>query len=215
MTKIKKFIFGVIAQLVVLLKRVKYQNIFTLAFWRNGWKRITAIACSVAISILIIVLLISGQRNIGAQEAGWQIYHLAQNIRRYYQTRPDFWGLSTAYVIQQKIYPTDMLTDSDYLIGYFGNQVVVGADIDGNPVMPTAKQFVIAYKGLSKLQCVGLASNNFNRDFWLGIGAVSLANNQQTYTFSWSGTEHTLPVSKSQAKKLCSSNNNSIVFHFE
>jgi hypothetical protein len=161
------------------------------------------------------VLLINNQRGIGSYEAGRQIQQLSQNIRRNYQTRPDFWGLSTQSVIQQRMYPSDMLVDNHNLIGYFGNRVTVGADVDGNPIMPTSKQFVITYKGLTKAQCIGLISNKFNREFWLGVGRVSLINNQRVYDFNWSGSEYVLPITKSKAKELCSNNNNNIVFHFE
>ena len=197
-----------------MFKISKCKDIFTLSFWRSGWKRIVLIASAVAISILFIVLLINGQRDIGSQEAGKQIYCLSQNIRRSYQVRPDFWGLSTRSVIQQKIYPSDMLVDNDNLIGYFGNNVEVGADINGSPVMPTSKRFIIAYKNLIKPQCVRLISSKFNQEFWFGIGKVSLINNQRVYDFSWSGSENVLPVSKSKAKELCLDSNN-IVFHFE
>ena len=215
MSKIKDFDFRFVAKFIDVLKITRYRSVLTLTFWRNGWKRIIAIAGAVAISILVVMLLISGQRGIGAQEAGRQIHQLAQNIRRHYQVRPDFWGLSTQSTIQQKLYPSDMRIDSNILVGYFGNEVVIGADIDGNPVMPTSKQFIIAYKNLSKLQCIGLISNGFNREFWLGVGSISLVSSGQTYSFSWADATYTLPVSKSKAKKLCSSNSNSIVFHFE
>lgn len=215
MSKIKEFVRIIITKLTVLLKRINCKDFFTLSFWRDGWKRICIIASAVAVSTLVMILLINGQRDIGSQEVGKQIYQLSQNIRRTYQIRPDFWGLSTQSVIKQKIYPSDMLIDSNNLIGYFGNKVVVGSDINGTPVMPTSKQFIIAYKDLTKPQCVGLVSNKFTQEFWLGVGRVSLINNQKVYDFSWSDTENILPISKSKAKELCLDNNNNIVFHFE
>ena len=59
------------------------------------YRIILGIAGSVVIVAMILVLLISGQRDIGTQEAGHQLNLLAQNIRRYYKTTPDFWGLDT------------------------------------------------------------------------------------------------------------------------
>jgi hypothetical protein len=215
MSKTKEFITKRITVFCTLLKNAGHIDIFNLAFWCKGWKRIVTIAGVVAINTLIIVLVINGQRDIGAQEAGRQIYNLAQNIRHHYQARPNFWGLSTQYVVQNKLYPTDMRFDGNNLVGYFGNKVIVGGGADGTPVMPSVKQFVIVYKDLSKLQCIGFISNKFNNDFWLGIRRVSLNNEYKTYNFGWTKDTYILPVPKSTANKLCSNNNNSIVFHFE
>ena len=108
-----------------------------------------------------------------------------------------------------------MSTNDDTLIGYFGNPVEVGSDKNGTPVMPTMRNFVIAYNGLTKDQCLALASNRFDQNFWLGVTGVTVANESKEQTFDWTSKEFTLPAAKSSLKNICRAKNNSVVFHFE
>ena len=197
-----------------ILQKIK-QKLTSRYFWRNNRKRLLLIGSSVAIAILVMLLLIGGQRDIGAQEAGHQLNLLAQNIRRHYKTKPDFWGLNTKEVITKKIYPATMTTEGDVLRGYFGNPTTVGSDIIGTTVMPSGRGFVIAYHDLSKLQCLGLGSYKFNSDFWFGVTQMSISNSSGTENFVWGSQEHSLPAKKAKIKKLCRPQNNTIAFYFE
>ena len=101
------------------------------------------------------------------------------------------------------------------LKGYFINDVTVGADKNGEPVMPTSRQFVIAYHGLNKAQCVGLAANRFDKDFWLGVSVLEIANADESKMFDWSTKELVLPMEEKNAKKYCQNKDNSVIFYFE
>ena len=184
-------------------------------FWRNNRRRLFFIAGSVVIVAMILVLLISGQRDIGTQEAGHQLNLLAQNIRRYYKTKPDFWGLDTRKVIENKIYPSSMTTEGDVLKGYFGTPTTIGSNLNGAPVMPSGKQFVLAFHDLSRLQCLELGSYKFNSDFWFGVTKMSLSNAGGTQEFEWGSNDFGLPAKKTKLKMLCRSQNNTIAFYFE
>lgn len=196
-----------------MIKKI-INKILSKFFWQRQWKNIAAVAAGVLIIGLILSLLIGGQQDVGAQEAGNQVVNLAKNIRSHYQSRPDFWGLSTREVITKKIYPTDMTVNDDILLGYFGNPVEIGADKNGTSVMPTMRNFVIAYNGLSKDQCIGLASNRFDQTFWLGVTAVTVVNGSNEQVFDWTSKDFMLPAAKNSLKKICRSKNNSIIFHF-
>ncbi len=190
------------------------QKITKTAFWRRHWKIASLVGGGLFIIILFGVLLVGGQRDVGLSEAGAQIAELAQNIRAHYKMRPDFWGLSTQEVIAKKIYPSMMTTDGTTLKGYFANIVEVGADENGTAVMPTARTFVIAYKGLTEQQCVGVATAKFGHNFWLTISGMEIISDKGRQMFNWSNTDFMLPASKGIVKKLCG-NRNMLVFYFE
>ena len=182
---------------------------------RQYGRLIAAVASAAVVVVIIAALLIGGQQDIGAQEAGQQIIKLAQNIRNRYQTRPDFWGLSTAEVIRQKMYPLSMTAEGGKLTGYFGNRVQVGADASGTAVMPTVRRFVIAYNGLNRKQCLALGTYKFTRDFWLGVSGMTIEAEGAQRLFDWSSKELALPAAKDIVGKICRSQKNNIIFHFE
>ena len=188
----------------------KLQHLFRQRRWP-----IAITAGAAAVVVIIAVLLIGGQQDIGAQEAGQQISKLTQNIRNRYQTRTDFWGLSTAEVIRQKMYPLSMTAEGGKLIGYFGNEVQVGADASGAAVMPTVRRFVIAYNNLNRKQCLALGTYKFTPDFWLGISGMTIETEGAQRLFDWSSKELALPATEDIVGKICRSQKNNIIFHFE
>lgn len=180
------------------------------------WNVVIISAAVALVVVLVAILSLSGQENVGSSEAGKQLSQLAQNIRNFYQTRPDYWGLSTQEVIRQKIYPSSMKVVDGYLVGYFNNEVQIGADQNGMAVMPTVKEFVIAYHGLNRSQCMALATAKFSQDFWLGVSSMTITNDVQTREFGWSNRDSGLPANKDSVNEICSRNeSNSIIFGFE
>lgn len=179
------------------------------------WRIVIISALVAALVVIMFIILISGQKDVGANQAGLEITKLAQNIRNRYQTRPDYWGLSTNEVITKKIYPLSMKVEGNGLKGYFDNEVMVGADEKGTAVMPTSRKFAIAYNNLNEDQCIGLAANKFDKDFWLGVGGLKIANEKTNQMFDWSSKELVLPMEEKVAKKYCQRGNNSVIFYFE
>ena len=153
------------------------------------------------------------QESSGTSEAAAELEQLAANIRRYYQNRPDYWGLSTQMVLDKKIYPNKMLKNNQ-LVGYFGNPVLVGNGPEADVLMPGARNFDIIYKDLNKKQCVGLASFKFSQNFWLGVTGISIINNDNNQFFTWDDEENGLPIQKNRANAICESNN-TIIWHYE
>ena len=153
------------------------------------------------------------QENSGTAEAATEIEQLANNIRRYYQNRPDYWGLSTQMVLDKNIYPNKML-ENNQLVGHFGNPVLVGNGLNADVLMPGSRHFDIIYKDLNKKQCVGLASFKFSRDFWLGISEISVISDGQSQAFTWDDEKNGLPIQKNRAKAVCKGNN-TIIWHYE
>lgn len=146
--------------------------------------------------------------------AGAQADELSQNIINHYKHKPDYWGLSTNEVIKQKLYPDTMKTEQGRLIGSLDNRVEIGADENGNTVMPTSKNFVIAYNDLNKQKCIGFGGHKFSEQFWLKVSKITVKNETTSQDFIWGDKKHGLPVDVNQLKDLCNKDNNSVVVHF-
>lgn len=136
---------------------------------------------------------------------------LAGNIRRLYQSRPDYWGLNTQMVLDKKIYPNKM-GENGKLISVLGNEILVGDGVSGNVLMPGSRNFDITYQGLTKKQCIQLVSYEFDQSFWLMVMGLTIAYKDTQQLFTWDDPEYKLPVSKANAKKLCK-DGSAIVWH--
>lgn len=164
--------------------------------------------------ISAVCMFVLSKENRTYKQAEAQIIELSQNIAKAYQAKPNYWGLSTAEVINKKLYAQGMRSKGEKLIGYFNQEVEIGADENGNIVMPASKNFVIAYKDLSKKQCIGLSSQKFNKTFWLRINKFSIKNEQFSQDFTWGSSEYGLPLQKQSLRNACVSDKNTIVFTF-
>ncbi len=174
--------------------------------------RIWAGVCILVVITLVGWLLLH-ETDVGTREAAQELVKLDANIRRHYQNRPDFWGLSTQTVIQNKIYPQNMFQNGK-LVGFFGNDILVGHGEEAQVLMPGARGFDIVYKNLNQKQCEELASFKFDEKFWLGITGISLNNGDEIKYFTWSDKNYALPIKKDMANEICSSSN-TIIWHCE
>lgn len=197
--------------------KIKYtiERLLSKMFWIHNRKIILMTIGAVVIIVLLLTILFGTEQNMGAKEVGVEVASLARNIRNAYKIRPDFWGLNSDTVINKGIYPRSMKTTDGKLLGYFDNEVLIGSDRRGTAVMPTMRRFVVTYKGLNHNQCVALSANAFNREFWLGVTALSIANPKYDETFEWGAQKGVLPLNKKTAKKLCQKRDNMVVFGFE
>lgn len=168
-------------------------------------------------AVLAVIALVSWlflhEADVGTRQAAEELVMLSRNIRRYYQNRPDFWGLSTDTVIKNKIYPQSMFKN-DQLNGFFGNKVFVGRGENAEVLMPGARGFDIIYKELNKKQCEELASYKFDEKFWLGVTGITVGNGKEQRYFTWSDKESALPIKKGIAQDICKSSN-MLIWHCE
>lgn len=142
-----------------------------------------------------------------------QLIEISQNIVKHYQTSPNYWGLSTEVVIKEKLYTNNMKATNDTLLNILGKPIKIGADEYGNVVMPTAKNFVIAYTDLNKKQCIEIGSQKFNKSFWLNVIKITIKNDKHTQDFLWGSKNYDLPINRIKLKDLCQENNNNIIIH--
>lgn len=136
--------------------------------------------------------------------AGEQVVLLINNIRSFYQNKPNAWGLNTYSAIQNKIVPTNMINGRQ-IKNCLNKDVLLGADAIGNTVMPGSKTFSIVYKNLDYDECVALSRFPFSEKVMISFDAVDVIN-EDTYSFSW-GEEKALPISEKDAQSSCKQNN--------
>lgn len=158
---------------------------------------------------LVVVILLLGfwlwnQPSKQIKTSGEQIVLLIDNIRNFYQNKPSAWGLNTFSAIQNKIVPMDMLNGRQ-IKNALGKDVLLGADMLGNTVMPGSKTFAVVYKNLNKEECEILAQWNFPEKILLSLDSIHIVN-EKTYDFSW-GNEQSLPISHIVAQNACQKNN--------
>lgn len=189
--------------------------IYIIVEWIKKYKIIISSMIISAVAIICTIQLFACNKEAKKYEtAGTQIAEMLQKIIKHYQASPSYWGLSSSEVIDKKLYTENMSIKNGKIIGYFGNIVEVGADNNGSMVMPTSKNFVIAYNGLNKKQCIGLGSHKFNKDFWFKVNKITIKNDINNQDFLWGAKDHELPITREKLENLCQNNNNSVIIHF-
>lgn len=170
-------------------------------------RNLAIIAGTVSLSVLLVVLyLFSAQKpNQNILTANQQVWDLVEDIRQYYRTRPDVWGLNSNYVIEHGIADNFLVSDGK-LKNALGKEMVVGADSDGNIVMPGSRNFAITYKNLNYKECVDLSSVQQNELQLLSLTSIVITNNKSQTQFIWGG-KHPLPISRPDAKQACGEEN--------
>ena len=166
-------------------------------------------------SVLAVVLLVSlWPQNTGQNETYAELSELSTKIRTYYKMRPDFWGLNTKEVALNNLLPSTMSFEGEKLKGFWGKEIVIGANENGDAVLPSQRNFVITYKGLNKEQCVALADKKIGENFWFGVEKILISSGEEKQFFNWGTTDFSLPANKKEVKKVCK-NNNVVAFYLQ
>lgn len=160
----------------------------------------TAVFIGILVISGFVLHLFSAKPDAKTIKAHRQVVSLAQQIRSYYRTKPDAWGLNTASAIKNNLADKEMLNGRT-LQNALGKEVLLGADILGNTVMPGNRNAVIVYKNLNKKECEALAILPFDEKMQLSLNSITIVNEQE-HTFVWGG-ENPLPVSEEKAGNIC------------
>lgn len=179
------------------------QKIITELLKLRPYFKTTTIFVGVLIAVGIALHMFS-KPDIKIIKAHQQVISLAVQIRNFYRNKPDAWGLNTASAIKNNLAGKEMV-NGRMLQNALGKEVLLGADILGNTVMPGNRNAVIVYKNLNKKECETLAVLPFTEKMQLSLNAVTIVNEQE-HTFSW-GEENSLPISKSKADETCQNAN--------
>ena len=159
----------------------------------------------------IVLVMFSEQKDEYVQKSALEVVELSNLIRKGYQNRSDYWGLSTESLIKNGIVPASMIKNNE-LINLYNKEIEVG-NISGGMLMPGSRSFNIIYLNLDRRECVDLASYKFDEKFWLGVMSVTISHNDTMTTLNWS-SEPLLPINKKQARIICR-NSNKIIWRFE
>lgn len=171
-----------------------------------------AIVAAALLALWAVRVFIFSAQDTGTVAAAEQVEKLAENIRRYYQNRPDFWGLNTQTVLSNQIAPRGMIKDNQ-IVNYYGSGVTIGNGENGEMLMPGARRFDITFTGLTKRQCREIASFKFSEKFWLGVTGITISHNEKSVDFDWNDAKNSLPVKQDAAAKICGDNSR-VSWHF-
>lgn len=145
--------------------------------------------------------------------AAAQVLSVAESLHRQYIGKPDYWGLNTDLVINNKALSKDLYKVKGKLVNALGKPVLIGSGADGDTIMPGEKSFDIVYTGLSLRECVALATHGYEQSKTLGLLQITIVSGDIRQSFGW-GEANTLPISRPEAKKFCK-NNSLIVWTME
>lgn len=138
------------------------------------------------------------------------IFVIAEEIRTAFANKPDYWGLSTDFVIRNRIISRKYVKNSRLILG--GGMIVsVGSGKNSEPVMPGTAQFDISAHNLTKTQCISYAESVLSKEQLLALEKIEIINETGDYIFTWGGSLP-LPVRKYAGKDLCIDGKNTVIW---
>ena len=138
------------------------------------------------------------------------LFSIADNIHTAYSNRPDYWGLSTEYLIENNILADDII-HNDYILLNGGITVKIGSGVDATTIPPKSVTFDIVLSNLNKSQCIAYTEVDFSDQQLLLLDKISIVNDNGQFIFTW-GAENSLPVKKYSSKAFCDSKNNTVIW---
>lgn len=141
-----------------------------------------------------------------------QLVRLVEIIHQNFQTKPDFWKLNSAWLIDNELIPQEMLSGRQ-IINALGKPVEIGSGIEGRMLMPGARSFDIVYKDLTQSECAALASYAYPQAQTLGLISLTIINGKEERNLVW-GEENGLPLSADKAREICQKKN-ILIWNFE
>ncbi len=139
-----------------------------------------------------------------------EIFMISDQIRGYYAGKPDYWGLSTSEIIQNRVIADKFLVNDKIMIS--GNkEIFIGQGKDAEIVMPRSTSFDIVLPKLTKAQCMAYAETELSSENEVKLIRIQITNNNGTSTFEWGG-ESGLPIKKYASKDVCADNGNTLIW---
>lgn len=167
---------------------------------RLSSKSFLALVCILGIGL--VFLLFWSFKPVNVADFNSEIHNLTLAVRSHFQKNIDYRGLDTAYVIEQKLSPKEMVRIGK-LFGKSNSEILIGRDMKGNTVAAFEKTFAVTYLNLNKAKCLSLLTTDFNADS--GLVSIAVSNNK-LYELTYGG-ELSLPVSKEDAQSYCKAKN--------
>ncbi len=159
--------------------------------------------------VLFILYSCSASRRILSQNIT-SIFAIADEIRTYYQSKPDYWKLSTQVLTENNVIPSDFRIGNDVILpGDY--KVLFGEGADAQPVSPGSDTFDIILPNLNKAQCISYVEAKLSEENLLALEKITIHNSSGDYIYTWGG-DYPLPVQKYSSKDLCQNGQNSVLW---
>jgi hypothetical protein len=130
---------------------------------------------------------------------------LAASVRGYYRQKPDYRGLNTKLVISENLAPSAMKR-RESIVSPIGRPVTVGANSDGDVVMPSGRQFVLSIDAVGRKVCRALSQTIGLMKTDPSFDSFTIENGEEVLTFGWSG-ERTFDKLAKGADRFCRDRN--------
>ncbi|MBR3676711.1 MAG: hypothetical protein IKN71_06220 [Alphaproteobacteria bacterium] len=141
------------------------------------------------------------------QDLHKQIFKTAENIRSYYRDKPAYWKLSTESAKDDGLIVEELLKNADNL--------KIGQGENGDVSMPNDNSFDIVLKNLNKSACINLSELSVSHKQQLGLQKITLINENGISEFAWGDDAHPLPIKRYTTRKLCTVENNTLIWTFQ
>ena len=170
---------------------------------------------SIIISLLLMVMFCLWwySRPNGAIVAAKEVAIIAKEIQKLYAQKASYWMLNN-----ESLKSNNVLTKFSYkdkqLLNALGKPILVGKGENGEIVMPGEKSFDVVYTDLSMIECVNVASYQFEQQETLGLLQVTIVGPEKSRIFEWSAKDYALPISRPEAKLFCG-NSSKVIWTFE
>lgn len=139
-----------------------------------------------------------------------EIFSISDNIRAYYADKPDYWGVSTKSLIDNKIIPNKFIYQNKILL-HGKTEILIGHGERAEVVMPLNQYFDIVMPNLNKAQCMSYAEAQLLQEDSLKVYSIRIINMLGDYLFEWGGGRP-LPITKYATKDLCIDGQNTIIW---
>ncbi len=175
---------------------------------KNLNRKQIAVGCGIALACTVGLYGLVNLFDKPIINSAEQVSSLASNVRKFYQNRPDGWGISSESAVKNNLIPQEMLKNGK-IVNKLGKDVFLGADKNGSMVMPGMRSFVVVYKDLNYRECILIAQKSLSEDLQLVLNNLVLDNSKGEKEFIWGG-KNSLPITSSAAKEACEKKNNLI-----
>ena len=185
-----------------------------LDFCKKSWRLHKPVCILVGLLVVIGSCFLVPNSEKKTENAANELMLTAEKIRRFYQTKPNYWGLDNNSALATGILKHFRIVN-DMAFNALGQKVFVGYGPLGESIVPGINGFDITYVDVSYEECVKLLAFPFSQAQSYGLQQVLLFDekNNLSADFAW-GAENALPVTVQNAKNSCVKHNN-LLWRFE
>ena len=169
--------------------------------------------------ILVVVIVLGGVSlctfsKTTTNKAISDIFSITDSIRHHYIGKPNYAGLSTDYVIREKIFDNRFIREGKIYIGKNIN-ILIGKGKDALPLMFFDNSFDIIAKNVSKVDCISLVEANIAEENIVKLQKITIINPNGEHSFQWDDGKYSLPVKRYSAKDICYNTENIVIWSVE